>query len=67
VVAVAPADVLHDEGVAYARRLDASGVHAQVIDCAGMIHGFARWPGAVPAVRGHFAAICAALLRVPGL
>lgn len=63
VVAVAPADVLHDEGVAYAGRLVANGVDAQVVDCAGMIHGFLRWTGAVPAAHRHIDAICGALLR----
>ena len=67
VVAVAPADVLHDEGVAYAARLRSAGVDARVVACEGMIHGFLRWPGAVPAARGHLDAICAELLRIPGL
>ena len=66
IVAVAPADVLHDEGLAYARRLAAAGVPVQVLSCAGMIHGFLRWTGAVPAAGRHLDAIAgatAALLR----
>jgi acetyl esterase len=49
VVALATADVLHDEGSEYARRLEAAGVPTRVVECAGMIHGFLRWTGKVPA------------------
>lgn len=63
-VALAPADVLHDEGAEYAARLAAAGVPARVLDCAGMIHGFLRWSGAVPVVRTHVDAIAAALADV---
>jgi acetyl esterase len=61
VVAIAGADVLRDEGMAYAERLRAGGVPVRLVACDGMIHGFLRWSGAVPAVRAHVDAICAAL------
>jgi acetyl esterase len=57
IVALAPADVLHDEGLAYAQRLAAAGVTVQVLTCTGMIHGFLRWTGAVPAAAAHLDAI----------
>ena len=49
VVAVAEADVLRDDGLDYARRLAAAGVQVRFVECAGMIHGFLRWTGAVTA------------------
>ena len=49
IIAVAEHDVLRDDGVEYAQRLLASGVASTLIDCTGMIHGFARWTGSVPA------------------
>jgi acetyl esterase len=60
VIAVAEADVLRDEGLAYAARLAAAGVPVATIRCAGMIHGFLRWTGAVPAALRWFDAIAAA-------
>lgn len=61
VVALVPADVLHDEGLAYAQRLAASGVPVTTLPCDGMIHGFLRWTGAVPAARRHLERICDSL------
>jgi acetyl esterase len=61
VVAVAATDVLHDEGFAYAGRLRERSVPLRLVACDGMIHGFLRWTGAVPAARAHVEAICAAL------
>jgi acetyl esterase len=60
VVAVAAADVLRDDGLDYARRLEAAGVPARLVDCPGMIHGFLRWTGEVRAARGCIDAIAAA-------
>ena len=61
VVAVAEADVLRDEGAAYAGRLAAAGVPTELIRCTGMIHGFLRWTGAVPAARAWIDTIAAAV------
>jgi acetyl esterase len=60
VVAIAEADVLRDDGLDYARRLEAAGVPTSIVDCAGMIHGFLRWTGEVPAARGWIDAIARA-------
>jgi acetyl esterase len=49
VVAFAEADVLRDDAIDYAKCLDDAGVPTHVIRCDGMIHGFLRWAGAVPA------------------
>jgi len=48
-IAVAECDVLRDDGLTYAHRLHEAGVTVRVIRCEGMIHGFLRWTGAVPA------------------
>jgi len=68
VVAVAEADVLRDDGLDYAHRLEAAGVPVRIVDCAGMIHGFLRWTGEVPAALGWIDAIVSAahgLLATP--
>ena len=59
-IAVAEYDVLRDDGVDYARALAAAGVPVRVVRCDGMIHGFLRWAGAVPAARTWIDAIAAA-------
>ena len=64
VVAVAEADVLRDDGLDYARRLDAACVPVRIVDCAGMIHGFLRWTGEVPAAGRWIDAIAAAVREV---
>jgi acetyl esterase len=46
-IAVAGHDVLHDEGVAYARALEAAGVAVTLRDFEDMAHGFIRWGGVV--------------------
>jgi acetyl esterase len=51
VIAVAAADVLRDDGLDYARALDAARVPVRLIECDGMIHGFLRWTAEVPAAR----------------
>jgi acetyl esterase len=60
VVAVATSDVLHDEGILYAQRLASANVPVDVVVCQGMIHGFVRWTGAVPAALHNLERICAA-------
>jgi acetyl esterase/lipase len=62
IVAVAAADVLRDDGLDYARRLEADGVPVHVIECSGMIHGFLRWTGEVAAAR-HWIALVAEAVR----
>ena len=59
VIAVASADVLRDDGVRYAKRLAEHGVAVDLVECEGMIHGFARWTGAVAAALPQLDAICA--------
>jgi len=44
-------DPLHDEGVAYARRLAEAGVPVEQIDEPGMIHGYFRMPAAIGRAR----------------
>lgn len=62
IVAVCEADVVRDEGLAYAQRLAEGGVASRVIDCAGMVHGFLRWSGVVPATESWLDAIAVAAL-----
>jgi acetyl esterase/lipase len=60
VIAFADADVLRDDALDYAKFLDAAGVPVRVIQCDGMIHGFLRWTGAVPAAHRWVDAIASA-------
>jgi acetyl esterase len=59
-IAVAEYDVLRDDGLDYARALIAAGVPVRIVHCDGMIHGFLRWGGSVPAARSWIDAIAAA-------
>lgn len=52
-------DPLHDEGVAYARRLGSAGVPTQLLDVPDQIHGFVALPDAIPAGRTAVRAIAA--------
>lgn len=61
VIALAQADVLHGDGFDYAQRLRAAAVPTRVVDCEGMIHGFLRWTGEVPAAHVWIDTIAAAL------
>ncbi|WP_255581767.1 alpha/beta hydrolase [Cupriavidus sp. AU9028] len=49
-IAVAGYDPLHDEGVAYARKLEQAGVAAELASYPGMIHDFFKLGRFVPAV-----------------
>src|SRR5688572_6308880 len=60
IIAWIDADVLRDDGLAYAGKLKAAGVATAAIHCPGMVHGFLRWSGAVPASVLCLDAICAA-------
>jgi len=60
-IALAEADVLRSDGFDYAQRLRAAGVAVRIVDCAGMIHGFLRWTGEVPAARTWIDAIATAM------
>jgi acetyl esterase len=54
-------DPLRDEGERYAQRLVEAGVPVRVIRCAGMMHGFLRWRGAIDAAHGALEEVCEAL------
>jgi acetyl esterase len=62
-VMVAEADPLHDEGTAYAARLEEAGVSTALLRGAGMVHGFLRALDLSPAARDLFAQACANLAR----
>jgi acetyl esterase len=63
VIASVHADVLRDDGLRYAARLREAGVPVDIVECPGMVHGFLRWTGEVPAARPIVDAICAAARR----
>ena len=56
-VVLASHDVLRDDGLAYAAALGEVGVPVEVRDCAGTVHGFLRWAGAVDAAGEALAAM----------
>jgi acetyl esterase len=65
-VAVAGFDVLRDEGLAYARALEAAGVEVTLREYEDMSHGFIRWGGVVDRARelhGELGAYARAALR----
>ena len=50
-IAVAGHDVLRDDGIAYARALEAAGVPVTLREFDDMAHGFLRWGGVVDRAR----------------
>ncbi|WP_371765605.1 alpha/beta hydrolase [Massilia sp.] len=56
-VVVLSVDPLRDSGIAYAERLDAAGVHTEVIEFPHLTHGFAHLINVVPAAREAFAEV----------
>ena len=60
-VLVCELDPLHDEGVAYARRLGAAGVEVRLRREEGMIHGFVRMLGVIDRAHDAVAGIAEAL------
>jgi len=62
-VLTAEADVLRDEGEAYAAALREAGVATELVRWPGVVHGFIRWLAATPASREAIDAVGAALRR----
>ena len=65
-VIVAGHDPLRDEGVAYAERLKAAGVPAELANYDGMVHGFFSLSGAIDAGKRAIDQSAAALKRAFG-
>ncbi|MGA2550838.1 MAG: alpha/beta hydrolase [Burkholderiaceae bacterium] len=66
-VVVGGYDPLHDEGVAYALRLQAAQVPVRILEYPGLVHGFFNFGGAVDEVRRAHAAVVAELAHAFGL
>lgn len=64
-VVVAESDVLHDEGIAYGRKLNDAGVDVTIVQYGGVIHDFGLLNGLaeVPAVRSLFVQAAAELKK----
>jgi acetyl esterase/lipase len=64
-VVVAESDILHDEGIAYGRKLDEAGVDVTVVQYNGMIHDFGLLNGLaeLPATRSLFVQAAAELKK----
>jgi acetyl esterase len=62
-ILTAEADVLRDEGEAYAAALRDAGVPVELVRMPGVIHGFFRWLATTPAAREAIEAIAGALQR----
>lgn len=58
VIQLAENDVLHDEAVAYGFRLKKDGVPVDVLEGAGMVHGFIRAIGLSEGARAEFDRLC---------
>jgi acetyl esterase len=66
-IITAEADVLRDEGEAYADALRAAGVPVELVRWPGVIHGFFRWLAAAEPSREAVAAVAAALRSALGV
>jgi acetyl esterase len=62
-IVVAGCDPLHDEGVAYARRLREAGVAVELLDYASTVHGFMLFPGVLDVATEAIAAAGERLAR----
>lgn len=64
-IQIAESDILHDEGAAYGRKLDESGVSVTTVQYNGMIHDFGLLNGLaeLPAVRSLFVHAAAELKK----
>jgi acetyl esterase/lipase len=64
---VGTADLFHDETVAFARRMKAAGVEAELFVVAGGFHGFTTAAPSAPVTRDYLARMTAALARGLGI
>jgi acetyl esterase/lipase len=63
-ILTAEADVLRDEGEAYAEALRAAGVEVELVRWPGVIHGFWRWVATTNAAGEAIAAVAERVKRV---
>jgi len=61
-ILIASHDVLADEGRAYAEALRSAGVQVEIVEAAGLPHGFLRMTGVIPAAKPYLDR-CARYLR----
>lgn len=66
IVTVAGFDPLHDEGVAYAEKLQAAGVATTLLRHNNLTHAWITMTGAVPPAKAAMDETCAALRRLLG-
>lgn len=65
-IQVAGYDPLHDEGVAYAKRLMAAGVPVSLVDYPGLSHGYINMTGKLETAELAFAQLCSTLRQKIG-
>ncbi|NMN94003.1 alpha/beta hydrolase [Antrihabitans stalactiti] len=66
-IGVGTHDLFHDEGIAYARRLEEAGVPCQLELVPGAFHGFDQVVRRAPVTRAFFDAQCASLRTALGV